>query len=74
MRGRRGEEALEIVDAFLDRLMRDGRTRGYILHGHGSGALKKGIRGALTSSRYVSRAVPADADEGGDAWTIVTLA
>jgi DNA mismatch repair protein MutS2 len=74
VRGRRGEEAVEMVEAFLDRLLRDGRTRGYILHGHGSGALKKTIRGALSSSRYVSRAVAADTDDGGDSWTVVTLA
>ncbi len=74
VRGRRGEEAVELVDAFLDRLLRDGRTRGYILHGHGSGALKKQIRGALATSRYVARAAAADADEGGDSWTVVTLA
>jgi DNA mismatch repair protein MutS2 len=74
VRGRRGEEALEMVEAFLDRLLRDGRTRGYILHGHGSGALKKTIRGALSSSRYVSRASAADSDDGGDSWTVVTLA
>ncbi|HEY4221849.1 MAG TPA: Smr/MutS family protein, partial [Myxococcota bacterium] len=74
VRGQRGDEALEQVEAFLDRLLRDGRTRGYILHGHGSGALKKVIRTALTSSKYVSRASPAESDEGGDSWTVVTLA
>lgn len=74
VRGHRAEEALELVDAFLDRMLRDGRTKAYILHGHGSGALKKVLRSSLSSNRYVARATPADPEDGGDSWTIVTLA
>lgn len=74
VRGRRAEEALELVDAFLDRMLRNGRTKAYILHGHGSGALKKALRASLASNRYVARATPADPDDGGDSWTVVSLA
>jgi DNA mismatch repair protein MutS2 len=74
VRGRRAEEALEVVEAFLDRLLRDGRTKAYILHGHGSGALKKALRAALGSNRAVAKATPADPEEGGDSWTVVSLA
>lgn len=35
LRGRRAEEGLELLDAFLDRMLREGRSRAYILHGHG---------------------------------------
>jgi DNA mismatch repair protein MutS2 len=74
VRGRRADEALELVDAFLDRMLRDGRSRAYILHGHGSGALKKALRAALQNHSVVGRAFPADPDEGGDSWTVVSLA
>lgn len=74
VRGKRAEEALELVDAFLDRMLRDGRSRAYILHGHGSGALKKTLRSALSAHKLVERAAPADPRDGGDSWTIVSLA
>ena len=73
VRGQRVDEGLEMLEAFLDRLLRQGRTRGFVLHGHGSGAMKKAIRQQLSASRYVSQSAPAELDEGGDAWTVVQL-
>lgn len=73
VRGERVDDALELLDAFLDRLLRDGRTRGYVLHGHGTGALKRAVREGLQQSRYVARSGPADPDDGGDACTVIDL-
>jgi DNA mismatch repair protein MutS2 len=74
VRGQRSDEAIEAVEQFLDRMMKEDRGRAFILHGHGGGALKGAIRKALGASRYVERHQPGDADDGGDAWTVVTLA
>ena len=46
----------------------------FLLHGHGTGALKDGLRRWLRSSAYVADWCPADEDQGGDAFTIVQLA
>jgi DNA mismatch repair protein MutS2 len=73
VRGQRAEEAIELLEAFLDKLLRQGRTTGYVLHGHGGGSLKKGIRQFLGQSRYVQKHNPGGIDDGGDAWTVIEL-
>ena len=46
----------------------------YILHGHGTGVLKKKIRDWLRTDRqWVKRFRPADQEDGGDAFTRVEL-
>lgn len=73
LRGKRVDEALEEIDTFLSRLAGRGEVVGWILHGHGTGALKVAVRDWLPSSPAVARWRPADADEGGDAYTIVEI-
>jgi DNA mismatch repair protein MutS2 len=73
LRGERVEEALDKVDAFLDRLLNIGEQLGFVLHGHGTGALKSAVRAHLQASSYIEQSQPADADSGGDAFTIFWL-
>ena len=73
IRGERSAEAIEILEAFLDRLLQQNRTRAWVLHGHGTGALKRSIREALSNSRYVNRYTAAEPDDGGDACTFIEL-
>src|SRR5690606_22330061 len=73
LRGQRVEESLERVDAFIDRMMSAGERAAFVLHGHGTGALKSAVREHLKSSRYVARAEPAAPDDGGDAFTVFWL-
>ncbi len=73
LRGKRVEEALELVDLFLARLVGRGELTGWILHGHGTGAIKTAVRDWLPSCPTVARWRPADADEGGDAFTVVEV-
>jgi DNA mismatch repair protein MutS2 len=73
LRGERVDEALDKVDAFLDRLLSTGEPNGFVLHGHGTGALKLAVRAHLQASSYVEHSAPADADSGGDAFTTFWL-
>jgi DNA mismatch repair protein MutS2 len=70
LRGERVEEGLGKVDAFIDRLMSRGEASGFVLHGHGTGAMKAGVREHLRASTYVEHSRAAEPDEGGDAFTV----
>ncbi len=74
LRGKRLEEAIELVERFLDDLLLKGEPVAFVLHGHGTGALKKGIRKWAPRSPYVGRWRPGQEGEGGDAWTVIELA
>ena len=73
LRGQRYDEALSKVDGFIDRLIGINESAGFVLHGHGTGALKAGVREHLRASAYVEHSRPAEADEGGDAFTVFWL-
>ena len=64
---------MERLDAFLDESMLEGRDIVFVLHGHGTGAMKDAIRRALASSPYVAESAPAPDDQGGDALTVSRL-
>ncbi|MEM9691404.1 MAG: Smr/MutS family protein [Myxococcota bacterium] len=71
LRGMRVDEALEALDRFIDRsLGGGGEPLGFVLHGHGTGALKKAVREHLSGSPYVRHCRPAESGEGGDAFTV----
>ena len=73
LRGARVEEAFATLEQYFDQQILRGRKRIFVLHGHGTGALRSGVRGWLSSSNYVASWRPANADEGGDAFTVVDL-
>jgi len=73
LRGERVDVALDKVDAFLDRMLNSGEPHGFVLHGHGTGALKSAVRSHLQASSYIEQSQPADADSGGDAFTVFWL-
>jgi DNA mismatch repair protein MutS2 len=74
LRGQRVEESLLLVDQFIDHLLRLKETGGYVLHGHGTGALKEAVRVHLRAHTCVGQSRPAERDEGGDAFTVFWLA
>lgn len=73
LRGQRVEEGLEAVEVFLDRALMDGRDLVFVLHGHGTGAMKQAVRRWLKSSQRVDAWAPANADQGGDAYTVARV-
>lgn len=73
VRGLRVDETEDQVDAFIDQLLRSHLSYGFVLHGHGTGALKSVVRSHLKTSRLVARSRPAEPGEGGDAFTVLWL-
>ncbi len=73
LRGERVDVALDQVDAFLDRMLNVGEPVGFVLHGHGTGALKSAVRTHLRASSYIEQSQAAEPDSGGDAFTIFWL-
>lgn len=70
LRGLRLDEALIKLDASLDRMAGGSIPSAVIIHGHGTGALKTGIRQALKSSPYIIKFRSGEKGEGGDGVTI----
>lgn len=74
LRGKRVEASLDELDGFIDELLRRQEEGGYVLHGHGTGAMKEAVRNHLGGHACVRHARPAERDEGGDAFTVFWLA
>ena len=74
VRGLRADDALPMAMTFLDRSLNEGRGVAFLVHGHGTGALREILRRELRTSRYVAHFRPGETGEGGDGVTIVWLA
>jgi DNA mismatch repair protein MutS2 len=61
--GLRAREAVSELDRFLDRAVRAGQARVRVVHGVGSGALKRAVHDYLSSSPYCSEFQTADGNE-----------
>ena len=73
LRGLRVDEALDRVASDLDDAAASGAGRLVIVHGLGTGALRKAIHQYLRDSPYVTRFEAADPREGGDGVTVALL-
>ncbi|MDD3436053.1 MAG: endonuclease MutS2 [Candidatus Gastranaerophilales bacterium] len=73
LRGLRVEEALDGLEFFLDKASLVNLTPIYVIHGHGTGALKKAVREFLSTSPYVAKYRFGEAAEGGDGVSIVDI-
>jgi DNA mismatch repair protein MutS2 len=74
LRGLRVDDAVAMATTFLDRALGDGQRAVFLLHGHGTGALREAVREELGRTRYVARFRSAERDQGGDGVTVVWLA
>ena len=55
LRGTRVEEALDQLEAYLDKASLANLSPVYIIHGHGTGALKSAVREFVSTSPYVAK-------------------
>lgn len=73
VRGFTVSEALRAVDLYIDRLVVNDVHNAAIIHGKGTGKLRREIRDRLTQDSRVKDFHPAAPHEGGDGATIVEL-
>jgi DNA mismatch repair protein MutS2 len=73
VRGERVDAALGLAEKFLDEALRTGQEAVFVIHGHGTGALRDTLRTELTRFPGVSKVRPATPEEGGDGVTVITL-
>lgn len=71
--GERVEPALERLDRFLDQALLAGTAEVRVVHGHGSGRLRRAVREHLGRHRGVAAHRAGGAREGGDGATIAVL-
>jgi len=71
--GQRADEAVDAVDKFLDASSLGGLSQLRIVHGHGTGALRRAIAELLKDHPHVARFAAAPQDQGGSGATIVEL-
>ena len=73
IRGCRIDEALAELEAFLDKASLVNLTPIEIIHGHGTGQLRKAVRDYLSDSPYVAKYRQGEEGEGGNGVTIVDI-
>ena len=73
IRGQMVDDAIGEVDLFLDNALMGKLETVTIIHGKGTGALRKAVREHLKRSRYVKQFRPGAYGEGEDGVTVVTL-
>lgn len=73
LRGFRVEEALDSLELFLDKASLVNLTPVYVIHGHGTGALKSSVRDFLASSPYVAKFRQGETSEGGDGVSVIDI-
>lgn len=73
LRGQRYDEAMTNLDRYIDSVLLAGLSTVTIIHGIGTGAIRKGVWQYLRSSSHVKNFNYAPANEGGNGATIVQL-
>ncbi len=73
IRGMMGEEGVMAVEDYLDKASRAGLPFVRIIHGKGTGALRKAVQGAIRRNSVVASFEAGKEGEGGDGVTVVKL-
>ena len=71
--GRTVDEATGELESYLDHAFLAGLPRVRIIHGHGAGILRRGVREFLKSHPHVATITEAPQNEGGQGATLVEL-
>ena len=71
--GKTTDEAVDLTDKFLDEAFLNGLSELRIVHGHGTGALRRAIAELLKEHPHVARFAAAAQDKGGAGATTVEL-
>jgi DNA mismatch repair protein MutS2 len=71
--GRTVDEATQELETYLDRAFLAGLPGVRVIHGHGAGILRRGVREFLKSHPHVATIAEAPQNEGGQGATLVEL-
>ncbi len=71
--GQRAEEAVQNVEKYLDDAYAAGLSRARLVHGKGTGALRRAVQEYVSGHPLVAEYATADPEEGGAGATVVTL-
>ena len=74
LRGERVDDAVAIAEKFIDEALRQSQDVVFFIHGHGTGALRSGLRERLAESPGIAAVRAGTPPEGGDGVTVATLA
>ncbi len=73
LRGKRYEEAMEVLDAFIDQALLNNMAQVDIIHGIGTGVIREGVTKYLQRNKQVKSFGYAPQNAGGSGATIVTF-
>ncbi len=73
LRGQRAEDALEMLEKYLERAYLAGMPFVRIIHGKGTGVLRQEVRAALKGHEYVASFEEGLPSEGGDGVTVAKI-
>ncbi len=73
IRGKRVDEALEILDRYINAAYNAGLPFGKIVHGKGTGRLRHAVRGYLNDHALVSKVTQGLQNEGGAGVTVIHM-
>ncbi len=73
LRGKRYEEAMEALDAFIDQALLNNMAQVDIIHGIGTGVIREGVTKYLQRNKQVKSFGSAPQNAGGSGATIVTF-
>ncbi len=73
LRGERADVAIARLEDFLGLAMELGEPEVHVIHGHGTGSVRKAVRGRLRDLGHVRRFAGGSLEQGGDGVTVVWL-
>ena len=73
LRGKRYEEAKDLLDKYIDDLMASGIKQANIIHGYGTGVIRELVQSYLKNNKNISSYRYGGENEGGFGVTVVTL-
>ncbi|WP_017473350.1 endonuclease MutS2 [Amphibacillus jilinensis] len=73
LRGERYEDAIQQLEKYIDDALLAGYPRVSIIHGKGTGALRKGVQDFAKKHRHIASATAGGMNEGGSGVTIFEL-
>ncbi|WP_337019940.1 endonuclease MutS2 [Oceanobacillus massiliensis] len=73
LRGERYEDALLKLEKYIDDVLLAGYSKASIIHGKGTGALRKGVQEYVKRHPHIASAKAGESNEGGSGVTVIEL-